>query len=177
MDYLEHHKKIRGIQEMEIRRLLGYEVEDALNLAEQVFMENNAPNFTPTMVNYFETSIIHNPDFIKGYKDRTCKIYGAIIKGYTIIGVLSLNKDDKKINLLFIRNDYQNQGIASKLINKLLLDNPDIQELYVNSPLEGLRFYKSFGFEETGSRVDSGGVSFIPLKYIRIIDRRDTGDY
>ena len=151
---------------MEIRKLAPKEVDSAMELAERVFMQYNAYYFPMSMVVYFRDSLIRNPNFVNDYKNGTCIIYGAFLNGQ-IVGVLSLNKDSRKINLLFVKTGYHRKGIATRMIDTLLEENPQIHELFVNCPTGGKEFYGTYGFRQIADAVSSGSASFTPMQYVR----------
>lgn len=76
----------------------------------------------------------------------------------TIVGLLSYKKTDRlKISYLYTDPKYRGQHIATKLMDKLLLDNPNII-VYLYIKEDAMPFYKSYGIDQfvIGESIYSG---------------------
>ena len=85
--------------------------------------------------------------FSNKYKEHIIKNGGNIYVAYLqeeIIGVLYLN-NYQYIDSLFVKEEYQNKGIGSSLLTRLLNDHNG-QSITLTSSKEALRFYKRHGF-------------------------------
>lgn len=85
----------------ETRRISGADVDAALALALEVFMEFEAPDYKPEGVETFK-SFIRDETLINGYKSGLCPIYGAF-DGEKLIGVMGMRASKTHINLVFVK--------------------------------------------------------------------------
>lgn len=60
-----------------IRKITPDEVESAMDLALEVFMEFEAPDYGPEGVETFKKDIVENPEYLEGARQGLCPIYGA----------------------------------------------------------------------------------------------------
>ena len=63
-----------------IRKIQSNEVNEAMKLALEVFMQFEAPDYDPSGVETFKRDIVENPSFINDAKNGLCPIYGAFDK-------------------------------------------------------------------------------------------------
>ena len=61
-----------------IRKITCNEVESAMNLALEVFMQFEAPDYGPAGVKTFKRDIVENPEYLEKARQRICPIYGAL---------------------------------------------------------------------------------------------------
>lgn len=73
----------------EIRKITSSEVNEALSLALEVFMQFEAPDYKPEGVETFKRDIIENEEFIAKCRSGACPIYTAFDNG-KIIGLNGL---------------------------------------------------------------------------------------
>lgn len=151
----------------EIRKITGTEVNEALELALEVFMEFEAPDYKPEGVETFK-SFIRNETLINGYKSGQCPIYGAF-DGEKLIGVMGMRVTKTHINLAFVKKEYHRRGVATAIFNYLLDDllgeNPSLFEITLNSSPYGLPFYLHLGFVPQSDEQEADGMRFTPMKY------------
>ncbi len=141
---------------MEIRRILKDEMEEALNLVWEVFLEFEASDYTEEGINEFKKTInsktwVKNRDF-----------YGAFDNKNKILGVIAI-KDITHIALFFVDGKYHRKGIGRKLLNKVELLN-DKGFLTVNSSPYAHIVYKHLGFKDTDKEQCINGLKFIPMR-------------
>ena len=152
----------------EIRKIRSDEVNEALNLALEVFMQFEAPDFKPQGVQTFKRDIIENKNFIENCKKGICPIYAAF-DGNKMIGIIGM-KNDSHINLVFTKKEYHRQGVATSIFNYLLSDvktnNPNVKEITLNSAPYGKGFYLHLGFVPLSEEQEIDGIRFTPMKYI-----------
>lgn len=88
-----------------------------------------------------------------------------------LVGVLGV-RENRHLLHLFVAEPYQRQGIARRLWERALADLLAVEdevEMTVRSSVYAVPVYRRFGFEVTGARVDSEGVSWVPMR--RVIRR------
>lgn len=153
----------------EIRKIKENEVEQALSLAMEVFMQFEAPVYKPEGVETFKKDVIENDEFIENCKKGICPIYAAFDNN-KIVGIIGMRATKTHINLVFTKKEYHHRGIATAifnfLLNDLLAENPDLKEITLNSSPYGLGFYKHIGFIALSDEQELNGIRFTPMKYI-----------
>lgn len=122
------------------------------------------PVYPPDGVQTFRQDIIENAEFINNCKTGICPMCAAFDKG-KIIGVISIRKNKTHINLLFVKKEYHRRGVATALfrflLESLLRENPELEEITVNSSPYGKGFYLNAGFAEAGSEQLANGIRYI----------------
>ncbi|WP_417528201.1 GNAT family N-acetyltransferase [Marinomonas shanghaiensis] len=78
-----------------------------------------------------------------------------------IIGFGAL-RDGNYLTHLFVSTSMQGQGIGKRLLGALL-DTTEAKEISLRSSVNAVGFYKSCGFEMTGSEADFNGIRFVPM--------------
>ena len=154
---------------IEIRKVKSDEVNEALSLALEVFMQFEAPDYGPLGVESFKKDIVENNEFIEKAKQGICPIYGAF-DGDKIVSLMGMRSNKTHINLVFTKKEYHRKGIAraifNYLVDDLLKDNPDLSYITLNSSPYGLPFYLHIGFIALGPEQEMNGIRFTPMKYI-----------
>ena len=152
-----------------IRKISSHEVESAMELALEVFMQFEAPDYHPSGVETFKRDIVENADYLEKAKQGICPIYGAF-DGEKMVALIGMRSNKTHINLVFTRKEYHRKGIATDIFNYLLKDvlseNPNIRELTLNSSPYGLPFYLHIGFIPLSDEQEINGIRFTPMKYI-----------
>ncbi len=152
-----------------IRKITEHEVESAMNLVLEVFMQFEAPDYHPSAVETFKRDIIENADFLEKVKQGVCPIYGAF-DGDKIVSLIGMRSTKTHINLVFTKKEYHRKGIAKAIFNHLLNDvqkeNPSLQELTLNSSPYAIPFYLAIGFVPMSEEQEIDGIRFTPMKYI-----------
>ncbi len=149
----------------EIRKITSTEVNEALNLAFEVFMQFEAPDYKPEGVETFKRDIVENKEFIAKCKRGVCPIYAAFDDG-KIIGMIGMRESRTHINLAFTKKEYQRKGVARAIFKYLLHDNPQLSEITLNSSPYGLPFYLKLGFVPQSEEQEQDGIRYISMKYI-----------
>lgn len=85
-----------------IRKITSNEVEDAMDLALEVFMQFEAPDYGPSGVDTFKKDIVQNEEYIKNAKLGKCPIYGAF-DGDKIVALIGMRSNKTHINLVFTK--------------------------------------------------------------------------
>ena len=152
-----------------IRKIIESEVESAMSLALEVFMQFEAPDYDPSGVETFKRDIVENAEYLENAKQGICPIYGAF-DGEKIVALIGMRSNKTHINLVFTKKEYHRRGIAKATFNYLLEDvlreNPSLQELTLNSSPYGLPFYLHIGFIPLSEEQEINGIRFTPMKYI-----------
>ncbi len=149
----------------EIRKITSSEVSEALNLAWEVFMQFEAPDYKPEGVETFKRDIIENKKFIAKCRRGDCPIYAAFDNG-KIIGIIGMRESRTHINLVFTKKEYHRKGVATAIFKFLLQDNPQLSEITLNSLPYGLPFYLKLGFVTQSEELEQDGIRYTPMKYI-----------
>lgn len=151
-----------------IRKITADEVEEAMSLALEVFLEFEAPDYGPEGLETFKRDIVENPQFIENAKKGICPIYAAF-DGERMIAIMGMRSSRTHINLVFTRRQYHRRGIAraifAYLVDDLMKENPDLRELTLNSSPYGLPFYLALGLVPQNEEQTINGIRFTPMKY------------
>ena len=140
---------------MDIRRINVDKVTEALNLVWDVFLKFEAKDYTEEGVKLFKDSI-DNKEFIS-----KMKFFGAYVDN-NLIGVIS-TRDKCHISLLFIKEEFQKQGIGKELINYVMKFN-NVNFMTVNSSIYAKSFYEHLGFVCLKDEQNVNGLRFYPMK-------------
>ncbi len=151
----------------EIKRLTGAdELNSAFKLAEEVFMQFEAPSFSKQGVDSFL-------DFLWGNRikemlaDGSFSVWGCYDSrdNYSLAGMMAL-RDGEHISLAFVRADFHRQGVGRMLysaVRRYAADNRK-KSLTVNASDYGIPFYRAMGFKETDMRLMTDGIIYTPMK-------------
>ena len=157
------------MQDITIRKINSDEVGSAMELALEVFMQFEAPDYGPLGIETFKKDIVENPEYLEKAKLGMCPIYGAF-DGEKIVSLIGMRSSKTHINLVFTKKEYHRRGIARAVFNYLLDDllseNPLLEELTLNSSPYGLPFYLAIGFIPLSEEQEINGIIFTPMKYI-----------
>ena len=152
-----------------IRKITGSEVESAMDLALEVFMQFEAPEYPPEGVETFKKDIVENPEYLENARQGLCPIYGAF-DGNKIVALMGMRSNRTHINLVFTKKEYHRRGIARAifqyLLNDVLQENPALEALTLNSSPYGLPFYLAIGFIPLSGEQEMNGIRYTPMKYI-----------
>ena len=152
-----------------IRKLTCDEVESAMALALEVFMQFEAPDYPPEGVETFKRDIVENPEYLENARQGNCPIYGAF-DGDKIVALMGMRSSKTHINLVFTKREYHRKGIARAIFHYLLHDilreNPALEALTLNASPYGLPFYLALGFIPLSEEQVINGIRFTPMKYI-----------
>lgn len=140
---------------MEIRKIKETEMNDALELVWQTFLEYEAPDYTNEGILEFEKSIKD-----KEWQSKR-EFYGAFEEN-KILGVIA-TKDKNHISLFFVDGKHHKQGIGKKLFNKISELNKT-NYFTVNSSPYAKEVYIHLGFECTDKLQEVNGLKFYPMK-------------
>jgi len=156
------------VENIVIRKITAGEVDSAMSLALEVFMQFEAPDYSPLGVESFKKDIVENPEYLEKARQGSCPVYGAF-DGEKIVALMGMRSNKTHINLVFTKKEYHRKGIATAifrfLLDDVLRDNPALQELTLNSSPYGLPFYLHLGFIPLSEEQEINGIKFTPMKY------------
>ncbi len=141
-----------------IKRIEEYEINDALELVLEVFMEYEAPDYSAEGVESFKSTAVYNKEFIK-----SIQMYGAYLNE-KIVGVIATRNNGNHIALFFVDGEHHRKGIG-KLLFQTVLKQSTANEITVNSSPYAQIIYHHLGFEDTDSEQTTDGIRYIPMSY------------
>ena len=139
-----------------VRRLYPEEIQAALDLTWEVFLQFEAPVYSDEGIAEFRKSLDD--------KERThsLQFYGAFDKD-KLIGTLCM-RAPQHIGGFFVNADYHRKGIGRDLFERMRRDY-DKQEFTVNSSPYAVEIYKKLGFEPTDVEQTVNGLRFTPMVF------------
>ena len=172
-----------SINELKFSKLPSERLDEALNLIHGVFWEFNAPMHSEEAKQSF-TEVVNYEDYKerlerKHYEDSEDLFFFCfdhLLPDFDmwicedngeIVGVLAA--DSVYIDLLYVDGKYHRRGIAKKLFS-MMLEHFDSDEVSLISSPYAVKIYKKLGFRATGEELHNGGMSAIPMTYIRSYD-------
>ncbi|MDE6709326.1 MAG: GNAT family N-acetyltransferase [Oscillospiraceae bacterium] len=146
----------------------GNEIKSALQLAEEVFMQFEAPYFSQKGVKSFT-------DFLWGNNVKKMLAKGEFViwgcySGDVIVGMLSL-RNACHISLAFVKGDFHRQGIGRMLYAEAsnYASAGNVKKITVNASDYGIPFYRAMGFKETDMQLEADGIIYTPME-VKLID-------
>lgn len=147
--------------EFKIEELKLENLEEAIRVIEITFLKFEAPDYSKEGVeNFFKFA---NYETIKEHLNRNMKMYVAKVNK-KIVGVIGY-RDNSHINLLFVLEEYQHNGIAKALYNLVIekCKNADKKKITVNSSPYAHNVYLKFGFIDDNQMQEVDGIKFYPM--------------
>lgn len=138
-------------QALLIKRLRRDEMDRALGLVWRVFLEYEAPDYTPEGVAEFYRSI-HDDGYLSALS-----VYGAFF-GEELVGIIATRNSGTHIALFFVDGKYHRQGIGRQLFEAVHAD-----KMTVNSSPYAVPVYEKLGFTATGAEQVVNGLLFTPM--------------
>ena len=146
----------RNMEQYPVRRLSREEIPRALELCWRVFLEFEAPEYSPEGIAAFRASL-DNPE-----RNRQMDFYGAF-DGETLVGVLSM-RAPRHIAGFFVDAAYHRRGIGRRLFEAMRQDYAR-QEFTVNSSPYAVEVYRHLGFEPADTEQVTDGLRYTPMLY------------
>ena len=148
---------------MPIQEIQRENLESALTLAWNVFLEFEAPDYSADGIAEFQKSI-HDPEYLK-----LLRIIGAF-ENKQLIGVIATRNSGSHIALFFVDGKHQRKGIGRALFDCILSDVPN-KTLTVNSSPFAVPIYRRLGFVDTDTEHITNGLRYTPMEYhIPVLD-------
>ena len=147
--------------EFKIEELKLESLEEAIRVIETTFLKFEAPDYSKEGIeNFFKFA---NYETIKENLNRNMKMYVAKVNE-KIVGVIGY-RDNSHINLLFVLEEYQHNGIARALYNLVIekCKNVDTKKVTVNSSPYAHNVYLKFGFIDENQMQEVDGIKFYPM--------------
>lgn len=155
-------------KEYSIRRLCPEELKTALELAMDIFLRFEAPDYGPEGIASFRRDIIENPQFHENCRNGSNRMWGAF-DGERMVGLFAM-RGQSHICLVFTHHEYHRQGIASAIFRQLLADvkqeNPTLCRITLNSSPHGKPFYLRVGFRPVDEEKTINGIRFTAMEYL-----------
>jgi len=146
------------------RPVMAEEIDIAIKFALNVFMEFEAPGYSPEGIACFKSFILSDA-FKKYYIVDNNLFLGSFYK-YKLIGIVAM-KNSSHVCLAFVEKEFHRKGIATKLFN-LLFENRKangMQEITLNSSPYAVPFYHAIGFIDTDIEHTQDGITYTPMVY------------
>ena len=148
----------------QIRPMRAEELFDALRLCMQVFLRFNAGLCTQEGIKEFASCLDH--DFILSRLGDGELRFWVAADDEEIVGVCAM-RGLAHIELLFVSEAYQGQGVGKNLLKHALIDSRNIDEsiykVTANVYPAARPFFARMGFAETGDMQILDGIPFIPM--------------
>ncbi len=139
------------MMELSIKKLERYEIESALKLIWEVFLEFDAQDYTQEGIDEFFKSI-NDENYISALT-----AYGAFLNEH-LIGAIATRNSGKHIALFFVEGKNQHQGVGKRLFETVRTDN-----MTVNSSPYAVPVYKRLGFLPVDTEQVVNGLRFTPM--------------
>jgi len=140
---------------MTISELKAKELDAALKLVWNVFLQYEAPEYSAEGVDEFRKSI-DDPKFL-----ALLRTYGAF-QDERLVGVIATRSSGRHIALFFVDSAYQRQGIGNALFKRACKDDPG-NTMTVNSSPYSVPVYHRLGFTDTDTEQVTNGLRYTPM--------------
>ncbi|MDD4496058.1 MAG: GNAT family N-acetyltransferase [Eubacteriales bacterium] len=152
------------------RKAKPEDVRPALDLALDVFMEFDAPDYGPEHTERMRLSI---EDRINNFDDYLLdeRLMFVALDHIKVVGVIETygnSYQKNRIGLMFVNSNYQRQGIATELMNLAIceLKMSGYDKIALNSSPHGLPFYTHYGFTPVVTEKNINTPWKTPMEYI-----------
>ncbi len=151
---------------MQICKLQPKDIDQAMRLVKTVFDQYDAVDYPPLGRKTFYHFI--SPDnILQMMQSGEMYLYGAYVANQ-LAGVIAV-RSVQHISLLFVREEYQKQGVAKGLVAmvKCKYTNQKLEKpsLTVNASPYAVEIYKKMGFEPLQGELEKDGIRFTPMEY------------
>lgn len=153
--------KIRG--SLTVKRITEEaDFQAALKLAENVFMQYEAPTFSNRGVESF-LSFLWGERVREMFADGSFAVWNCY-SGEELVGMLAM-RNCEHISLAFVRSDFHRQGVGRMLYAaaKTEAKAHGTKRITVNASDYGIPFYWAMGFRETDMRLLTDGIQYTPM--------------
>jgi len=143
---------------VQIEEMDESEIPSASALVREVFLDFVAPQYSDegqrTFLSYIEPEALL-ARLVKGHKVFVARADGRPV------GLIEF-RERNHISLLFVRREFQGQGIARRLLT-FVLAGIAAQSVTVNASPNAVLAYRDLGFEAAGEEQVQNGIRFIPM--------------
>ena len=141
------------------------EIKEALQLAEDVFMQFEAPFFSKRGIESF-ISFIWGKNVKRMLAEGEFVIWGCYSDS-KLLGMIAL-RNACHISLAFVRGDFHRQGIGRMLYAEArnYASAGNVKKITVNASDYGIPFYHAMGFKETDMQLEADGIFYTPMELI-----------
>lgn len=138
------------------------EIKEALQLAEDVFMQFEAPLFSKRGIESF-ISFLWGKNVKRMLAEGEFIIWGCY-SGDVLAGMIAL-RNACHISLAFVRGDFHRQGIGRMLYAEArnYASAGNVKKITVNASDYGIPFYRAMGFKETDMQLEADGIIYTPM--------------
>lgn len=145
---------ITCLEQQYARPLMNFEIQNAIDLIWEVFLQFEAPVYSTQGIQHFRECLNDTE------RTRAMKWYGAFDKG-NLVGVLTM-REPQHIGGFFVKAEYQQKGFGKMMLTRMKADY-EKQEFTVNSSPYAVEIYKHLGFTPTDTEQTVNGLRFTPM--------------
>ena len=145
---------------MEIKQLQPFEIDEAVTLIWEVFLQFEAPDYSDEGIQSFK-EFIEDKEIL-----MTLEFFGAYEQD-ELKGVIATNENRKHICCFFVKAKYHRQGIGRKLW-EYVLNHSEKNVFTVNSSPYAVPIYHKLGFVDTNTEQLADGMRYTPMKFINV---------
>ena len=140
----------------QIRRLRADEIQSALDLTWEVFLQFEAPEYPEEGVRTFRAYLDD--------KEKTSKLkFWGAFDGEALVGTICV-RPPQHIGGFFVRGTYHRKGIGRALFDAMRKEY-EKQEFTVNSSPYAVEVYRHLGFTAADQEQLADGIRFTPMCY------------
>ena len=143
---------------MDVKALSPSQIESAIRLIWDTFLQFEAPDYSQEGVSAFR-DFIQDPEMI-----RSLEFWGAYEEN-RLKGVIATNENRKHICCFFVKAKYHRQGIGRTLW-EYVLNHSERNVFTVNSSPYAVPVYRKLGFVETDTEQLADGMRYTPMKFV-----------
>lgn len=147
---------ITCLERQYVRPLMRIELNKAVDLVWQVFLQFEAPEYSSDGIAHFRASLDDRK------RVNAMKWYGAFDNG-NLVGVLSM-RESQHIGGFFVKAEHQGKGFGRMLFDAMKQDY-ERQEFTVNSSPCAVKIYEHLGFTGISDEQVVDGLKFTPMIY------------
>ncbi|MCI5883804.1 MAG: GNAT family N-acetyltransferase [Eubacterium sp.] len=150
---------------MQICKIGERQLEKALKLIQDIFEECDREDYEEPGIQSFY-HFIQKENMDEKCKSGEMVFFGAYDQS-DLVGVIAM-RDGFHVSLLFVRKDYQRQGIATRLVRRgiayCLEQNPALKAITVSASPKGRDAYEAMGFQALTPEQKKQGMRFTPMR-------------
>lgn len=139
-------------------------VKEALGLAEEVFLEFDAPLFPSfakeTFLGFLHSGKLRFSLFTGSGAVYICTLEGRLAGMAAVTNVR--NRREIHLSLAFVRGEFQRKGVGRALLERIMSDFGR-KNISVNAAPPGYKFYSSMGFEPLEMETMVDGLIFTKM--------------